>query len=30
VLLLPAIVGPCLCRPRPAVTVLDITLPDGT
>jgi mannose-6-phosphate isomerase len=30
VLLLPAIVGACLCRPRPAVTVLDITLPDGT
>jgi mannose-6-phosphate isomerase len=30
VLLLPAVVGACLCRPRGAVSLLDISLPQGT
>ncbi len=30
VFLLPASVGACLCRPRGAMTVLDISLPEGT
>ena len=29
VLLLPAVVGACLCRPRGAVSLLDISLPEG-
>jgi mannose-6-phosphate isomerase len=29
-LLLPAVVGACLCRPRGAVSLLDISLPEGT
>jgi mannose-6-phosphate isomerase class I len=29
-LLLPAIVGPCLCMPFGEVTLLEISLPDGT
>ena len=29
VLLLPAVVGACLCRPRGAITLLDISLPEG-
>jgi mannose-6-phosphate isomerase len=29
VLLLPAVVGVCLCRPRGAMTLLDISLPEG-
>ncbi len=29
VFLLPAVVGACLCRPRGAMTVLDISLPEG-
>src|ERR1035441_7045318 len=29
VLLLPAEVGACLCRPRGAVSLLDISLPEG-
>jgi mannose-6-phosphate isomerase len=28
VLLLPAVVGACLCRPRGAISVLDISLPE--
>jgi mannose-6-phosphate isomerase class I len=30
VLLLPTVVGACLCRPRGAVSLLDISLPEGT
>ena len=30
VLLLPAVVGACLCRPRGAITLLEISLPEGT
>jgi mannose-6-phosphate isomerase len=30
VLLLPAVVGACLCRPRGAVSLLEISLPEGT
>ena len=30
VLLLPAVVGACLCRPRGTVSLLDISLPEGT
>ena len=30
VLLLPAVVGACLCRPRGAISVLEISLPEGT
>ena len=29
VLLLPAVVGACLCRPHGAITLLDISLPEG-
>jgi uncharacterized protein YjlB len=29
VFLLPAAVGACLCRPRGAMTLLDIALPEG-
>ena len=29
VLLLPAVVGACLCRPRGAITLLEISLPEG-
>jgi mannose-6-phosphate isomerase len=29
VLLLPAVVGACLCRPHGAITLLEISLPDG-
>jgi len=30
VLLLPAVVGACLCRPRGAISLLEISLPEGT
>ncbi|MFZ1042866.1 MAG: type I phosphomannose isomerase catalytic subunit [Anaerolineales bacterium] len=30
VLLLPAVVGACLCRPRAAISLLEISLPEGT
>jgi mannose-6-phosphate isomerase len=30
VLLLPAVVGACLCRPRGAVSLLEVSLPEGT
>jgi hypothetical protein len=30
VLLLPAICGVCLCRPRGAISLLEISLPEGT
>ena len=30
VLLLPAVIGACLCRPRGAVSMLEISLPEGT
>ena len=30
VVLLPAVVGDCLCRPRGAVTLLEISLPEGS
>ena len=30
VLLLPAVVGACLCQPRGAISVLEIALPEGT
>jgi mannose-6-phosphate isomerase len=30
VLFLPAVVGACLCRPRGAVSLLEISLPEGT
>jgi mannose-6-phosphate isomerase len=30
VLLLPAVVGKCLCRPRGAISLLEISLPEGT
>jgi mannose-6-phosphate isomerase len=30
VLLLPAVVGACLCRPRGSISLLEISLPDGT
>jgi mannose-6-phosphate isomerase len=30
VLLLPAAVGVCLCRPRHVITLLDISLPQGS
>ena len=30
VLLLPAMVGACLCRPRGAISLLEISLPEGT
>ena len=29
VLLLPAVVGACSCRPRGAISLLEISLPDG-
>jgi mannose-6-phosphate isomerase len=29
VLLLPAVVGACLCRPRGAISLLEISLPEG-
>ena len=30
VLLLPAVVGACLCRPRGTISLLEISLPEGT
>ena len=30
VLLLPAVVGACLCRPRGVISLLEISLPEGT
>ena len=30
VLLLPAVVGACLCRPRGAISLLEVSLPEGT
>jgi uncharacterized protein YjlB len=30
VLLLPAVLGVCLCRPRGAISLLKITLPEGS
>ena len=30
VLLLPAVVGACLCQPRGAISLLEISLPEGT
>jgi len=30
VLLLPAVLGTCLCRPRSAMSLLEIPLPDAT
>jgi mannose-6-phosphate isomerase len=30
VLLLPAVVGACLCRPRGAISLLELSLPEGT
>jgi len=30
VILLPAVVGACLCRPRGAISLLEISLPEGT
>ena len=29
VLLLPAVVGACLCRPQGAISLLEISLPEG-
>ena len=30
VMLIPAVVGACLCRPRAALTLLEVSLPEGT